>query len=117
MISGNTVPSSTTKANAANTTLLARNEPSRDSGESIRPTERSRSARQPINPTDTTTTTAKNASRTGPTVPDEKACTDSTTPDRVRNVPRIVNENVAHSSDRFQTRSMPRRSWTITECR
>jgi hypothetical protein len=27
----------------------------------------------------------------------------------------MVRLNVAHSSDRFQTRSMPRRSWTITE--
>ncbi len=45
------------------------------------------------------------------------ACTELSTPDRVRNVPRIVSENVAHSSDRFQTRSMPRRSWTMTECR
>ena len=29
----------------------------------------------------------------------------------------MVRENVAHSSDRFQTRSIPRRSWTITEWR
>ncbi len=46
-----------------------------------------------------------------------KACTESRTPDRVRNVPRMVRAKVAHSSDRFQTRSMPRRSCTITECR
>ena len=44
-----------------------------------------------------------------------KLCTDVTTPERVRNVPRIVRQNVASTSDRFQTRSMPRRSWTITE--
>ena len=43
------------------------------------------------------------------------AWTESMTPDRVRKVPRMVRANVAHSSDRFQTRSMPRRSWTITE--
>ena len=46
-----------------------------------------------------------------------KAWTESSTPDRVRNVPRMVRANVAHSSERFQTRSIPRRSWTITECR
>ncbi len=46
-----------------------------------------------------------------------KACTLSSTPERVRNVPRMVRENVAHSSDRFHTRNMPRRSWTMTECR
>ena len=112
---GNTVPSRTMKANAANTTLLARNAPSRDTGESMRPGERRRSPRQPISPTDTATTRAKNPSSNGPTVPSENAWTDSTTPDRVRNVPRIVSENVAHNSDRFQTRSIPRRSWTITE--
>ena len=27
----------------------------------------------------------------------------------------MVRLNVAHRSDRFQTRSIPRRSWTITE--
>ncbi len=44
-----------------------------------------------------------------------KLCTDVTTPDRVRNVPRIVRQNVASTSDRFHTRSIPRRSCTITE--
>ena len=42
----------------------------------------------------------------------EKACTDSITPDRVRKVPRMVRLKVAMTSDRFQTRSRPRRSWT-----
>ena len=43
------------------------------------------------------------------------ACTESITPDRVRNVPRMVRQKVAITSDRFQTRSIPRRSCTITE--
>ena len=47
--------------------------------------------------------------------PSVKAWTEAMTPDRVRNVPRMVRLNVAHTSDRFQTRSMPRRSCTITE--
>ena len=47
----------------------------------------------------------------------EKAWTEVMTPERVRNVPRMVRLNVAMSSDRFQTRSRPRRSWTITEWR
>ena len=34
-------------------------------------------------------------------------CTESSTPERVRNVPRIVSENVASSSERFQMRSIP----------
>ncbi len=32
-------------------------------------------------------------------------------------VPKIVRKNVMMTSVTFQTRSMPRRSWTITECR
>ncbi len=43
--------------------------------------------------------------------------TDSSTPDRVRNVAKMVRQNVEITSDRFHTRSMPRRSWIITECR
>jgi hypothetical protein len=43
------------------------------------------------------------------------ACTLSITPERVRNVPRIVRQNVAMTRDRFHTRSIPRRSCTITE--
>ena len=30
-------------------------------------------------------------------------------------VPRMVSANVETTRDRFQTRNMPRRSWTITE--
>ena len=65
-ISGKTVPSSTTKANTANSTLLARNAPSREIGESMVPGERSRSPRQPIRPIDTATTSPKNVSSQGP---------------------------------------------------
>ena len=35
----------------------------------------------------------------------------------MRKVPRIVRQKVAMTSDRFQTRINPRRSWTIEECR
>ena len=45
------------------------------------------------------------------------ACTEFTTPLRVRNVPRIVSAKVAITSDRFQLRSKRRFSSTITECR
>jgi hypothetical protein len=114
---GNTVPSSTTNAKAANTMLLSRNAPSRDTGESMRAGERSRSPRQPMSPTVTSTMSPKNPSRSGPMSESLKACTESITPERVRKVPRMVSENVAHSSDRFHTRNMPRRSCTITECR
>ena len=60
-------------------------------------------------------TTPRNASSHGPMSDCVNACTESITPERVRNVPRIVRQNVAITSDRFQTRSIPRRSCTITE--
>ena len=114
-IRGNTVPRRITNANAPSSRLLARNAPSRDSGESIAPGDRSRSPRHPISPIEATTMKAKNPSSVGPIEPLENACTDSTTPDRARNVPRIVRLNVATTRVRFHTRSMPRRSCTMTE--
>jgi hypothetical protein len=36
---------------------------------------------------------------------------------RVRNVPKVVNAKVPTTSERFQTFSIPRRSWIIAECR
>src|SRR4029450_10796178 len=45
------------------------------------------------------------------------ACTDWTTPERVRNVPKIVRKNVKMTRTTFQTRSMERRSCTMTEWR
>ena len=40
-----------------------------------------------------------------------------TTPERVRNVPKIESANASWTSTMFQTRSIPRFSWIITECR
>ncbi len=113
--SGKIVPSRTMKANTVKITLLARNAPSREMGESIEPGDRSRSPRHAINPSDTMTMTAKKASSHDPTGPSPNAWTELITPDLVRNVPRIVRENVATSRLRFQTRSIPRRSCTSTE--
>ena len=45
------------------------------------------------------------------------ACTEFTTPLRVRNVPRIDNMNVVKMSHTFQVFSMPRFSCIMTECR
>ena len=50
-------------------------------------------------------------------VDSEKEWTDWMTPDRVRKVPRMVRLKVATTRERFQMRSRPRRSWTITEWR
>ena len=59
----------------------------------------------------------KKPSSSGPIVELLNACTEATTPLRVKKVPRMVSAKVAHSKERFQTRNMPRRSCTITECR
>ena len=40
-----------------------------------------------------------------------------TTPERVRNVPKRDSENARITSSTFQTFSIPRFSWIITECR
>src|ERR1700688_3159626 len=45
------------------------------------------------------------------------ACTDCTTPERVRNVPRMHRKNVVEISTMFQTFIMPFFSCIITECR
>ncbi len=66
---------------------------------------------------ETAVTSPKKARMEGPMGDSVKAWTDSSTPERVRNVPRMVREKVATNRDRFQTRSIPRRSCTITECR
>ena len=52
-----------------------------------------------------------------PTVDAPNAWIDSRIPERTRNVPSSASENVATISDTFHTRSIPRFSWTIAECR
>ncbi len=98
--SGNTVPSRTTNAKAANSRLLRRKPVSRLRTASMRPGERSSSPRHATNPHVTTTTSAKKPSRNGPMSDSVKAWTESSTPERVRNVPRIVErERRAHQRE------------------
>ena len=111
------MPSSTTKANDPNSRLLAKKAPVRDTGESMEPPTRMSSPRHAMRPTVVATTRAKNPRSIGPMPDSVKECTESSTPDLVMKVPRMVRANVALSRDRFQTRSIPRRSWTMTECR
>ena len=111
------MPSRTTKAKPTKRRLLARKAPSRLSGESMPPGERSRSPRQAMSPTPVTSTSPKKPSSRGPMVESEKECTDWMTPERVRKVPRMVRLKVAITRERFQMRSSPRRCWTITEWR
>ena len=115
--SGKTVPSSTTRAKPANRRLFTRKAPSRDTGASMLPGERRRSPRQAIRAIPTDTTRPKKPTMMGPRVDCENECTDSSTPERVRKVPRMVRLNVATSSERFHTLSRPRRSWVMTEWR
>ena len=53
----------------------------------------------------------------GPIFDCAKACTELTTPLRVRKVPKIVRRNVVKTSHTFHTRIIPRFSCIITECR
>ncbi len=46
-----------------------------------------------------------------------KAWIDCSTPERTRKVPSSASEKVATIRQAFQTLSMPRFSWTMTECR
>ena len=64
------------------------------------------------------TTRPKKTSSAGPTPPSSvNECTDTRTPERVKNVPRMVRLKVARRSERFQTRNMARRCWTMAECK
>ena len=53
----------------------------------------------------------------GPTGLRAKECTDSTIPLRVMNVPKMESANAAMMSITFHTLKIPRRSWTMTECK
>ena len=55
--------------------------------------------------------------KNGPIALCVNACTLARTPLRVRNVPSTVNRKVATISVMVHVLSIPRRSWTITECR
>ena len=57
------------------------------------------------------------ARKNGPSVDSPKAWTEAMIPERVRNVPNRHRQKVRITSTMFQTFSIPRRSWTITECR
>ena len=59
----------------------------------------------------------RNATNQSPIEDWAKACTELTTPLRVRNVPKIESMKVEKISHMFQVFSMPRFSCIITECR
>src|SRR3989304_3114806 len=55
------------------------------------------------------------AKKSGPRADWAKACTEESTPERVRNVPKITREEVRMSSSMFQCLSTPFFSCTTTE--
>src|SRR6516165_6698359 len=59
----------------------------------------------------------RNTAKKGPMLDCAKAWTEETMPLRVRKVPKMLRKNVVITKAMFQTLSMPRFSWIITECR
>jgi hypothetical protein len=114
--SGKMVPRNTVKVAAARTTLVTRKADSRLNMESISGWERSRSARTATRAKEPRRTRARKPRNSPPTGPEENAWTEESTPLRVRNVPKMVSANATMISERFQTLSIPRRSWIWIEC-
>ena len=116
-ISGKNVPQKTTKAIPTSTRLLSRKTASRESSESSRCSERSASRardHEPIEPAIISAISTRNGT---PSVEAPKAWIESRIPERTRNVPSTARMPVASTSETFQTFSIPRFSWIITECR
>ena len=115
--SGKTVPKKTVKAAATSSTLLSRKADSRETTESSSPCAPRLSQRQASSPSASSSTRARNDRKKTPIEPWVNACTEAMTPERVRKVPNRVSENVMMTRARFQSRSIRRRSWIITECK
>src|SRR5256712_11652806 len=115
--SGNTVPKNTVNAAAISSTLFKRNADSRDTTESSSPCDRRASQRHATRPSAVNTTSARKLRKNTPIEPCVNAWTEAMTPERVRNVPKSVRLNVRITSEMFQSLSMRRRSWIITEWR
>ena len=115
--SGKTVPKKTVKAAATRNRLFRRNMDSRETTESSTPSARRRSTREASSENDPRSTSARKARKKTPIEPWVKEWTEPMIPERVRNVPKSVRPNVRKIRARFQSLSMRRRSWIITECR
>ena len=96
---------------------MNRNVASRDTTDSSLWSLRSSGSRHTSSVVANASTIDRNTSSAGPTGDCTNEWIESTTPLRVRNVPKIDSANVAVTSTTFQTFSMPRFSCTITECR
>ena len=116
-ISGKNVPQKITAARPTSSRLLTRKIASRESRDSIRLVERRSSSRERIKSVEPITTTAIRPSSGPPTVEAPNAWIDSRMPDRTRKVPSRARANVPQIKVTFHTLSIPRRSWTMIECR
>ena len=106
-----------TKHIATSTKLLSTNIASRESSESSRCSDFSESWRLATRKIEPAIITASRIRNGTPSVDAPNAWMELSTPERTRNVPRIDSTPVASTSDTFQVRSIPRRSWIITLCR
>ena len=77
---------------------------------------RSSGSRAKISASEPKTTTLMKKRNHGPIELCVKEWIELTIPERVRKVPKSESENASSTSKWFQTRSMPRFSWIITEC-
>ena len=116
-ISGKKVPRKMMKTSSTSSRLLTRKIASREAMESMRRSARRSERRLMISAVEPRITTAIRARIGPPTVESPKAWIDCRIPERTRNVPSRASENVATIRETFQARSIPRFSWTITECR
>ena len=115
--SGKTVPKKTVKAAATRKRLFRRKVDSRETTESSTPSARRRSMREASSEKEPRSTSARKPRKKTPIEPWVKEWTEPMIPERVRKVPKIVRPKVRMIRERFQSLSMRRRSWTITECR
>jgi hypothetical protein len=112
---GKIVPHSVENAIPTSSRLLNRKADSRDSMLSSLWRGRRDSRRQISSAEDPASTKHRKPMKKGP-IPDcVNECTDEITPERVRNVPKMVRPKVTMMRVMFQTFSMSLRSWIITE--
>ena len=79
--------------------------------------ERSSGSRQKTTASENATTIPMNARNQGPIELCVNEWIELTTPERVRKVPKSESEKARTTRRTFQMRSIPRRSWIITEWR
>src|SRR5277367_1513343 len=116
-ITGNMVPHSTAKQLATRIRLLNMKLDSRDITLSRRASDFRYFRRSKIRITVAAIPTARNITKYLPMGDCAKACTELTTPERVRNVPKMHRKNELETSTMFQTFIMPFFSCIMTECR